>query len=175
MAYLIDKSFFVGELNIVNPEDAKVTERINWFIAKYEPECLRKLLGYELAKLLKSETSTRMTNLKDGTEYTDTYGRLKEWTGLVNGKTSLIANYVYYKFERDKSTVSTAKNTQVSKGENAIIVSSGEKQLKAWNDLCQKAYELTEFLYYSNLYPEFTYIDFIDVRRYFQRQNLFGI
>lgn len=87
MSYLINQSFFVRDLVIPNTGNAAVLETINSFIAKYEPQCLSKILGYELYKAFGTESSQRMVDLLGGVEYTNQFGKLAKWQGLVHGNT----------------------------------------------------------------------------------------
>lgn len=87
----IDASYFVGELEIPNTADQPVTERIDWFIQKYEPIFLQHLLGYPLYKaFVQGVTVTppatpdaRWLNLLYGAEYTDWQGYLQKWRGII--------------------------------------------------------------------------------------------
>jgi len=85
---LIDRSYFIGELNIAGSDRAPVQEVIDWFIAKYEPELLRRLLGVNLYNafitgLQESSPDARWTDLLNGKEYT--YGGItKRWRGIIS-------------------------------------------------------------------------------------------
>lgn len=87
----IDTSYFVAELNIPNSGDTAVAERIQWFINKYEPLFLQKLMGYPLYKAfvsgmnvaLPSTPSQRLLNILYGTEYIDFNGLPQKWKGLI--------------------------------------------------------------------------------------------
>lgn len=87
----IDASYFVGELEIPNSGETSVNERILWFIQKYEPQFLQKLFGYQLYKAFVAGLNVvapimpdiRWINLLYGAEYTDVFGYLQKWRGLI--------------------------------------------------------------------------------------------
>jgi hypothetical protein len=87
----IDASYFIGELTIPNSDSLSVAERITWFINKYEPEFLRKLMGYPLYKafvagmnvVLPATPAQRFLDILYGKEYTDFQGYVQKWNGLV--------------------------------------------------------------------------------------------
>lgn len=87
----IDASYFVGELDIPNNGEAAVAERIQFFINKYEPLFLEKLLGYPLYKAFITGMSVtppatpdvRFLNILSGCEYTDYNGQVQKWKGLI--------------------------------------------------------------------------------------------
>lgn len=84
----IDASYFIGELNIPNTGETSVAERITWFINKYEPAFLEKLMGYPLFKAFVAGMNTpspdvRFLDILYGKEYTDYRGYPKRWKGLV--------------------------------------------------------------------------------------------
>jgi hypothetical protein len=104
----IDASYFVGELNIPNSDQAPVIERITWFIEKYEPDFLQKLMGYPLYKafltginvVTPSVPDIKWINILYGTEYIDLRGETQKWKGLIvtdNPIYNLSGGYVYKK------------------------------------------------------------------------------
>ena len=107
---LIDKSYFVGDLNIPNTGDLPVSERLTWFIQKYEPDFLQKLLGYPLYKVFVAGLNVtppttpeqRFIDILYGKEYTDLNGLQRKWQGLIvtdNPTLNLAGGYVYRKPE----------------------------------------------------------------------------
>lgn len=165
---LIDATYFIRNINIPNieiakPNNAVLLERLNYFILKYEPECLLKILGYKLYKALLFESSTRITDLVYGAEYTNSYGTLKKWDGLVQPtpKISLIANYIYYYFQEASATQTSGVNTNVPKGEASVAVSVGDKMIYAWQFFSRETAKMIDFILNKNsvgtaVYPEFT-------------------
>lgn len=102
----IDASYFVGDLNIPNTGDAPVAQRLTWFIEKYEPEFLQKLMGYPLYKAFLAGINVispavpdmKWLNILYGAEYTDFRGYLQKWKGLIvtdNPIYNLSGGYVY--------------------------------------------------------------------------------
>jgi hypothetical protein len=107
---LIDKSYFVGDLTIPNTGDLPVSERLTWFIQKYEPEFLLKLLGYPLYKVFiaglnvtpPTVPAQRFIDILYGKEYTDLNGLSRKWQGLIvtdSPTLNLAGGYVYRKPE----------------------------------------------------------------------------
>lgn len=87
----IDTSYFVAELNIPNTGDTSTSQRVTWFIQKYEPLFLQQLLGYPLYKAFvagmnvsaPATPDTRFLNLLYGAEYNDWQGYQAKWKGLI--------------------------------------------------------------------------------------------
>ena len=195
MSYLVSRSFFVGEINIPNSDEQATGEKIDMFIALKESECLTKVLGYSLYKLLQTEHSQRMTDLLYGKEYTNIHCELTMWEGLLvelipntsispdpdnSYWTSLIADYIYFFFEENSASITTGMNTTISKSEFGTAVSPEEKMRSAWNSFSKKCEGLFEFLNYSNnllspVYPEFTRRDYYKAKLSTGRINIFGI
>jgi hypothetical protein len=92
---LIDRTYFVGELNIPNTAQAAVGSLLDLFIEKYEEEFLRKALGYSLHKALKAglevvPVAQKWTDLIEGVEYTDQNNQVRFWSGLVSQPPSVL-------------------------------------------------------------------------------------
>jgi hypothetical protein len=121
-----------------------------------------------------------MVELISGAEYTDYYGKLHKWNGLVqtivepvdaipaDGDTpavpevlgqykSLIANYIYYFFQQQSMTQTTGISTAAMKSEAGVSVSPADKMIYAWNSFSQDVTNMVSFLRSkSDVYPEFT-------------------
>jgi hypothetical protein len=85
---LINSTYFIGDCNVPNSDTESVIEALNFFIAKYEPELLQKALGYSFYKAFYNGitpivTEQRWIDLIYGVEYTDAYGNLNAWRGLI--------------------------------------------------------------------------------------------
>jgi len=85
---LIDKTYFVGELNIPNTNKPDVEERLTWFIEKHERPFLEQLLGVKLYQafvngLIAPTVDQRWTDLIQGKVYTNRAGQQARWKGLV--------------------------------------------------------------------------------------------
>lgn len=86
---LIDRSYFVGEINIPNTHRIEIQERLDLFIETHEPELLCDLLGYSLYKaftqgLQGAPVDQKWKDLLEGVEYTNQSDRLTKWRGLVS-------------------------------------------------------------------------------------------
>ncbi len=85
---LIDRTYFIGELNIPNTDTPAIGELLDWFIEKYEEKFLTDVLGYSLYKALKAglqvlPVDQKWTDLIEGVEYTDIHNKTCYWKGLV--------------------------------------------------------------------------------------------
>lgn len=92
---LIDRTYFVGELNIPNTSQAAIGSLTDLFIEKYEEQFLSDVLGYSLYKALKAglqvlPVAQKWTDLIEGVEYTDLNNRLRFWKGLVSQPPSVL-------------------------------------------------------------------------------------
>lgn len=91
MPTLINKSFFVGDINIPNLDHPMTLERLNFFIAEREEMCLKHLLGWPLYKALKLETDGLVTiNIIGGTTRYDEQIRVGTTIGLVAGASGFV-------------------------------------------------------------------------------------
>lgn len=85
---LIDRTYFVGELNIPNTNQAAIGSAVDLFIEQYEDQFLNDVLGYTLYKALKAglqvvPVAQKWTDLIEGVEYTDMANKTRKWQGLV--------------------------------------------------------------------------------------------
>lgn len=91
---LIDRSYFIGELNLSGTDRAPIQQVVDWFIAKYEPELLERILGVDMYAAFKqgltqSTIEQRWTDLLEGTTYT--WGsRTKRWRGLISQAVAVV-------------------------------------------------------------------------------------
>lgn len=136
MANLIDKTYFILDINL---PDSKFTD-LDTYIAKYEPEVLKMLLGYELYELMiTSPTVEPYKSLIEGAEYTVQHnGRSQKvkWNGFTNTEfISLIAYYVYYWYNRDKASLTNTVGEVKSKQENSYNATQASKIMNAWSRL----------------------------------------
>jgi len=158
MANLIDTSFFVGEINIPNTGKLEVQESLTHFITKYETDLLQQLLGHGLWKSYNADNETpRFVELINGIEYDN---GTKSWGGLVriNGTTklSLIANYIYYHWLKDKEIWNSGIGSVKPTPNQAINMSPGLKMVEAWNDMSKQICEFYDYMSFSktSVYPE---------------------
>jgi hypothetical protein len=85
---LIDRTYFVGELNIPNTHQAAIGSQVDLFIEQYEDQFLNDALGYTLYKALKAglqivPVAQKWTDLIEGVEYVDLADKTRKWKGLV--------------------------------------------------------------------------------------------
>lgn len=185
---LIDRSYFVGDINIPNTSNAAVGSLLDWFILKYETEFLDKVLGYELHKAFKTglqEVSIpqKWIDLRDGVEYTNVQGKPRFWHGLlaaVSGDVSFdnspIANYVYYWYMRNSHTQTSAMGEKKSKTENADNHSPANKMARAWNEMAECVRELVDYMNANKTdYPEWEEQDQWCMLRSFHPINEFSV
>lgn len=129
---MIDYTFFQDGLLMVDgamalatpsPTNEAIANRIGWYVDRYEPEYLCKLLGEELYNdFLVNRESAKWDEFKKLVVKTN---------GLA--KTSPIANYVYFYLLRDSYATATINGVKKDGDEN--LVSSRSKMVRAWNDM----------------------------------------
>lgn len=150
---LIDKTYFVGEINIPETSNASVLERLNFLIAKYEDQLLRDLLGnalyaaYTTGIVVTPTPESKWTDLRDGKAYT--YASVDQyWPGFrkASTKQSLIANYVYYYWMKDKASHTTAIGEVKDNTDGGQRVNPIYKQIRAYNEMVDQVRELVKFL-----------------------------
>lgn len=180
---IIDRSYFIGEINIPNVNQTEIGGLVDLFIQKYEPEFLQSALGYELAQqftagIAMPTPDQKWLDLRDGAEYTDYAGKVRKWKGLVIAvpKQSIIANYIYYWFSRNKYTQTTSMGEVKSTVENSVPISPGEKMARAWNEMSAGVCALGDFLDAKvDVYPAWKGVNQWEVNSHFRRINTFGI
>jgi len=127
---------------------------VQHFIRKHENDFLSEVLGLDLyaameAAMLIDPLAQRFIDLRDGKVYTDQYGKTRKWAGLVedkSNKVSIIANYVYYWYQRNKHTATLSTGEQKTTNENSIPVTAGQKMVDSWNMVSRRVQELWYFL-----------------------------
>lgn len=124
---LIDATYFVGEILVANASTQAVAPNLTVFINKYETKFLKQLLGDALYA-----------------EFTSGLGEdpiPPKWQELKNllvdtaAKTSPIANYIYYWYQRDQVVKTVGVGQAKPAAENATITTGGEKFTRAWNEM----------------------------------------
>lgn len=170
--YIVNQTFFIGDITIPNLSNPADLERNNTFIDKYEPKCLLEILGYPLYKLFGSESSARMTDLLNGAEYNDGEGNLRKWQGLKHDTTiSLVANYIFFYYQYWRARQFTGYGTSIPKQEAGNAVSPAKSMADAWNFFSSEVSDMTSFLWLKKdgegvrVYPEFSYHQFCETKR----------
>lgn len=176
--YIVNQTFFVRDIVLPNLDHTSELGRINYFIAKYEPECLCKIMGYPLYKVFGTENSQRMTDLLDGAEYVDGVGVTQKWQGLKHDTNiSLIANYIYFYFQESNKQQTTGTGTSTNTPTAGVASSPADKMEKAWNFFSEEVYKMSAFLWLKKdgngvrVYPEFTYHQFLETKRISRKIN----
>jgi hypothetical protein len=176
---LIDRTYFIGEINIPNTNQLAVQENLDFLISKREPEILIQLFGYEMYKafvagLQEDPVPHRWIDLRDGADFTYN-GELRHWMGLIaksdEPKESLIANYVYYWFMRKEATQTSGVGETVTKTENSVRVSPIAKQVQAWNEMVEWIYDMWNFLQANSA----IYSEWKPVMCQWERNNQFNL
>ena len=180
MPTLVNQSFFVRDINLPNLTAAGL-EKLNSFIAMYEPKCLLETLGYPLYKLVGVESSARMTALLSGSEYYDETGNLQKWQGLVHDTNiSLIAYYIYYFIQEEGATKTTGVSTAAMKTEAATSVSPMDKMIRAWSLFSEETFAMISFLWMkknvdgTRTYPEFSAHQYLKTKNNTRTINSFN-
>lgn len=129
MEHLIDKNYFWGGLYIPDLSEARDAAELDRYIAKYQKEYIKRMFGVEYANL---------DELPD-----ELVAELMDETMLV----SPIANFVYFYYQRDKATVSTASGEKQVSIQSTASVSPNEKLVRAWNEMVEMSAEIHRKLY----------------------------
>lgn len=180
---LIDRTYFIGELNIPGTDKTEVQERLDWFIAKYESELLLNIMGYRLytdfaAGIAVLSPEQKWLDLKNGVQYTNKSNKPDNWKGMViaTPKQSFIANYVYFFWMKDHASYTSTTGEVRNKPENAMNVWHGEKMVRAWNEMSSWVDQLIAYLNVKrDDYTGWTDQNSYDVQRVYRPINIFGI
>ena len=152
----IDRTYFKGDLFVpaMKPSvtDTGNTNELDGFIETYGNECILKCFGYTLAELVIANTETDSMNAKsdaeqkwkdliDGEIVTFADGSKRRWKGLAyksnntdeNKSMSLLANYIYFFYERSNYVAKSTTGDQKPDAFNATAVNAGYKTSIAWN------------------------------------------
>jgi len=157
MAHLIDKTYFINDISLPGSVLEGNYEVITQYIAKYEPEILLRLLGYDLYKALQAEIdaasyTTVWDNFVNGAEYV-VEGYTVKWNGLINSElTSFIAYYIYYQYMKNNVTTTTAIGETQSGAENGGKISPADKMTHAWNNYIRLYGSISDDLYSPSAY-----------------------
>lgn len=162
---LIDATYFIGPITLANTDKDYVSDGLQVFINRYEQEFLNNYLGWEFAKLFTTgltapSPAQRWIDLRSGVDYAFDSQNYR-WDGLIRGTTAFtkyspIAEYVYWQYTRNQAMPMTGVGTTTSQTENANRISPIDKQVFAWNSMCEALKSMWEFLTRkSDVYPEF--------------------
>ncbi len=152
---LIDKTYFIGEINLPGLQNSDNVDALTVFIQKYEQRYLQQALGYPLWKLFNASYNPgpakgRFLILQEGAEFTNDKGWVNLWTGLTNTELlSPIANYIYYWYTRDNVTFTSTIGEVKSNSENSQNADAMIKQMRAYNEMVDQTELLRDFLKYA--------------------------
>lgn len=137
---LIDVSFFIGEMNVPNTDQASTASLLQVYIDQYEPEYLTALLGPDLYAAFKDGLLLQPVPQ----EWTDLQNQLI----VINGasKVSPITNYVYFFFTRRATYNNTGAGITQPAYENATVVDSKIETARAWNQMNKLSFTVYKFL-----------------------------
>ncbi|MDR1347355.1 MAG: hypothetical protein LBJ63_02845 [Prevotellaceae bacterium] len=137
---IVEPKIFEGEIAIGQVESADVAARVQWFIDKYEPLFLRKLLGCRLADIFMEEYAKPVHDPK--------------WDALADRVRYSIADYVYFYYQIDNETATVGIGEAVEQAENATRTTSKYKAVRAWNEMREMNLLFIEWMD-INIYPEY--------------------
>jgi hypothetical protein len=137
---IVGPSDFQGELSIGQVEHPDMAARVQWFIDKYEPLYLRKLLGNELAALLETEYAKEEPEQK--------------WIDLADKIKTPCSLYVYYMYRKDSVTSYAGVGEVLGKSENAANMPVIDKMVSAWNEMVKHNHDFLLWVD-KNTYPEY--------------------
>lgn len=167
---ILSNTDFVGEVLIPNNTNADVILYINQYIDEYEPEFMKKILGYALYKAyLADPLNAIYVKLIDGDEYTDEDTVLQQFRGL---KFSLV-RYVYWKIMASKVSQHTGTGTFISQSDQMTPVSPNKRMVTAWNQMAKNLWAFSDYMAVNELvYPLY---EEPDRQSLYTLQNEFGI
>ena len=163
MASIINIDYFKGtRYYIPNHLDTNINTTLLEFIQRYEDEYLELLLGYELFKLFKANTNVAndpavanapYDKLLKGGEFTASCGGLKKWRGFLgyeqatNDYTySQIANYVYYNWMHQHSSLVAGVGAYFGETEKGVRTNPMRQMVKAWNEMVDLNFLFHEYM-----------------------------
>jgi hypothetical protein len=184
---LIDTSYFIGERNIPNAgTGSPVDKLIAREILVNEGKFLKLALGNSLYSAFMTALGKnadgsfenvdkgvpaaavpqKWKDLLNGKEYTGLDSRKYTWVGFIvladdaAISESIIADYVFFQFMKNYSTLTTPMGEVKAGTENATAVSPKFKMTSVWNKMHFEINELVRFLRNnSSVYTEWTFQD----------------
>jgi hypothetical protein len=183
---IINRNFFVGEINIPNANSVSISETLDLFIEKYENDFLINVLGQELySDFITGVSQPVIDQIWKDLIFGKTYTHQNQnytWKGLVATRKpsltvsiedetieplsetdtpvryeSLIAYYIYYWYVRNNVTQTAAMGEVSSSTENAMNSSPAYKLTRAWNWMSEWVEKLVHYLdANTDSYPNWT-------------------
>ena len=133
----IDSEYFKQDINLPVTRE---NEDIDNVITRYEPEILKKVLGYRLYALIKdnSDGSGIYYDLINGKIYTAIDENDVKWNGLKNAeKISLIAYFTYVNWQTNKASSTSNVGETANEVELGNRVNPAQKMGSAWTKMRQ--------------------------------------
>lgn len=179
---LVNNSFFIRDINIAQSNTSSVSEKIDMFISKYEPEFLLNLLGYPLYKKFISENSERMSYIINGCEFENENQDLSNFEGIILNdiKYSPIAQYVFCKILKKSQSIVTGVGVFTSKSDSGSNVVPSSDFSQSWNAMSDSVSVALDFLSLKKnedgelLYPEFNFYQKTKALNFFAKVNDFN-
>lgn len=163
---IIDHTYFTQKLSLPQRGNTEGQDLIADFIETYEEEYLKKVLGYDLWLAFSTgiegsgTPDQRWLDLLEGLPFTY-LSKNYNWDGFETLLKTPIANYVYYKYMEDQSTINTLAGTTVQVVDNNSRVNAVSKMVDAWNRMVDMNKTLWMFLKANtSVYPEWIDDDF---------------
>lgn len=169
----LSAAYFVGEIQVPNISGSSTAETANLLqlqiaIAKYEPLFMDRLLGTDfyadyVAGIAAVIPETRWTTLRD---------KIYVLNGTLGVGFSPAANYVYFFFMRNQTSISLINSEVQAVHENFSQFGPGTKMVAAWNEMVRMIIDFRKWLT-ENIadYPECD----LGTIGYFETLNTFGI
>ncbi len=153
----LSAAYFVGEIHVPNISGSSTAETANLLqlqimIAKYEPIYLERLLGTDFytayaAGIAASVPEARWTALQN---------KIYVPNLTLNIGFSPAANYVYFFFMRNQTSISLVNSEVQSSHENFTQFGPGQKMTSAWNEMVRLSELVQEWIIENTAtYPEF--------------------
>lgn len=155
----LNSTYFEGELYLPSLERnysegvgiSRITQTVNensleWYIEKYEPEYLKKLLGEHLYFAFITEIVKEEHDPKWDVLLNMIYRKKDKYSF------SPAANYVYFNLGRSSKSQITGKGEKLSNVFDSLNVDNVDKLTGIWNDMCDMSDEIQNFICRSDLY-----------------------
>ena len=163
---IVNVSDFKGKNTIAQTEQANVASVVQAYIDRLEPEYLRKVLGVTLYDLYNAgiiANDAKYLAIKNGANYTDSYGDVVYYEGLKQP----ILNYIYFHYLKNNTTATTGSGEKtIQKAEAAAAL---DKEVRAYNDMVTVNKQLHGYLYSKQIKVSWKYSEM------FEYENTLGL
>jgi hypothetical protein len=161
---MLTPSIFEGELSIGQVEQPDVAASVQWFINKYEPLYLAKLLGEALARGLGEQFPTPAP----------TPAPAQRWLDLAEKVKPMLSGYVYFYYQRNAETQSAGVGEVEAQAENSTRRTVSYKMVRAWNEAAKQAKQFRAWID-TAVYPEYSGAITCDNADIYELKNSFGL